>query len=142
MRPPLRYPPSLLNDSPQARARFRRDYRVFLREAVQYLGAETVEEDLHDIIKGQQGRTPDKKLNTLLLTEWDAAVAEDPTVTRTEVAKDCYERYRQQSVRAVEKRLTRALQDRERKAQARERKAERERKLLAKLKRPTLLGTE
>ena len=134
MRPPLKYPPSLLNDSPQARTRFRRDYRVFLREAVQYLGAEAVEQDLLDII-GRQGRAPDKELNTLLLDEWDAAVAENPTVTRTEFAKGFCERYRQQSVRAVEKRLTRLLQ-------ARERKAERERKLLARLKRPTLLGTE
>jgi len=134
MRPPLKYPPSLLNDSPQARTRFRRDYRVFLREAVQYLGAEAVEQDLHDIIS-RQGRAPNEELNTLLLDEWDAAVAENPTVTRTEFAKGFRERYRQQSVRAVEKRLTRQLQ-------ARERKAERERKLLARLKRPTLLGTE
>jgi hypothetical protein len=134
MRPPLKYPPSLLNDSPQARTRFRRDYRVFLREAVQYLGAEAVEQDLHDIIS-RQGRAPNEELNTLLLDEWDAAVAENPTVTRTEFAKGFCERYRQQSVRAVEKRLTRLLQ-------ARERKAERERKLLARLKRPTLLGTE
>ena len=132
--PPLKYPPSLLNDSPQARTRFRRDYRVFLREAVQYLGAEAVEQDLHDIIS-RQGRAPNEELNTLLLDEWDAAVAENPTVTRTEFAKGFRERYRQQSVRAVEKRLTRLLQ-------ARERKAERERKLLARLKRPTLLGTE
>jgi hypothetical protein len=140
---PIRFArPSVINDTPQARAKLERDYRKFLRElqeAVQCFGPDRLEQDLRDLIKGQQGRTPDAPLNALLLDEWDAAVAVDPTATRTESAKGFYDRYRQQfrpqSVRAVEKRLTRLLQ-------ARERKAERERKLLAKLKRPTLIGTE
>jgi len=84
----------------------------------------------------RRGNTADEPLNVLLLAEWDAAVAKGP-VTRTEFAKGFYKRYRQQSVRAVEKRLTRLLE-------ARERKVEQERKLRAALQRPSLLneGTE
>jgi hypothetical protein len=135
MRPPLRYPPSLLNDSPQARARFRRDYRVFLREAVQYLGAAAVAQDLHDIIKGQQGRAPDEKLNALLLAQYAAATAKGP-VDIPDFSKGFYEtQHVGQSAKAVEKRLRRLLQ-------AQERKDERGRRLKAALQRPSLIGTE
>jgi hypothetical protein len=72
----------------------------------------------------------------MLLDAWDAAVAEDPEITRTEFAKGVYERSlllsqkdRQQSVRAVEKRLTGLLKAREP-----------EQKLKAAVKRPSLLN--
>ena len=134
--------PSIVSDTPAAHAKVKRDLKAILRKAELYLGRKEFDQLVQKHRMARRGRKPKRSFNKLLVAEWDAAVAENPTVTRTEVAKDCYERYRQQSVRAVEKRLTRALQDRERKAQARERKAERERKLLAKLKRPTLIGTE
>ena len=139
MKPPLLYPPSRLNDSPKARAKAKQEALVILREMVRYFGLKEVKELLADIAKTRKGNKADKSLDALLVAQYDAAIAKDPDTTRTDVARNFYERYRQQeryrlqSVRAVEKRLTRALQDRER-------KAERERKLRA-MQRPSLIGT-
>jgi len=133
-------PPTIINESPKARAKAKREALVNLREMVRYFGLKEVKGLLADIAKKQRGNKPDKPLDALLLAAYDAAVAINSPVTRTEVAKDFYERHRRQSVhrlqsvRAVEKRLTRALQDRER-------KAERERWLKAMLHGPNLIGT-
>ena len=131
-------PPTIINDNPQARAKAKREALVILREMVRYFGLKEVKQLLADIAKTQRGKKPDKPLDALLVAQYDAAVAKDSSVTRTEVAKGFYKRYRQQyllqSDRAVEKRLTRALQDRER-------KAEQERKLKALLQQPSLIGT-
>jgi hypothetical protein len=138
---PVRFSrPSVINDTPQAWAKLKQDYRKFLRElqeAVGCFGAERVERDLRDIIKVQRGRTPDAPLNELLLGEYAAAVAKGP-VDISNFSKAFFKRHgRSQSAQAVEKRLRRLLK-------AQEREAERQRKLLAKLKRPSLLnkGTE
>ena len=131
-------PPTIINDSPKARAKAKREASENLREMVRYFGLKEIKGLLADIAKAQRGNKADKPLDALLVAEYDAAVAKDSSVTRTEVAKDFYDRHRRraclQSVRAVEKRLTRALQDRERKAQ-------RDRKLKALLQRPSLIGT-
>jgi hypothetical protein len=138
MRPPLRYPPSFLNDSPQARARFRQDYRVFLREAVQYLGAAEVGRDLHDIIKGRQGRIPDEERNALILAEYYSREAKGfvdkkGRVNRNKLAREFVEEHGEE-FEAVRRQLNRLLN-------ALERKAGRDRKLKAALQRPSLLGT-
>jgi hypothetical protein len=131
-------PPTIINDSPKARAKAKREASENLREMVRYFGLKEIKGLLADIAKAQRGNKADKPLDALLVAEYDAAVAKDSSVTRTEVAKGFYKRYRQQyllqSDRAVENRLTRALQDRER-------KAERDRKLKAMLQRPSLIGT-
>jgi hypothetical protein len=131
-------PPTIINDSPKARAKAKREALENLRDMVRYFGLKQVKELLADIAKAQRGNKADKSLDVLLTAAYDAAVAKDSSVTRTEVAKDFYDRHRRraclQSVRAVEKRLTRALQDRERKAQ-------RDRKLKALLQHPSLIGT-
>jgi hypothetical protein len=131
-------PPTIINDSPKARAKAKREALENLRDMVRYFGLKEVKGLLADIAKAQRGNKADKPLDALLVAAYDAAVAKDSSVTRTEVAKVFYNRYRQQyllqSDRAVEKRLTRALQDRER-------KAERDRKLKALLQRPSLIGT-
>jgi hypothetical protein len=137
MRPPITFrTPSIINDTPQERARVKRDLAEILRQGEQYLGPQEIDQLVRNHKMARRGNTADEPLNVLLLAEWDAAVAKGP-VTRTEFAKGFYKRYRQQSVRAVEKRLTRLLE-------ARERKVEQERKLRAALQRPSLLneGTE
>jgi hypothetical protein len=126
-------PPTKLYDSPEARLKAKREALVILRKMVRYFGLKEVKGLLTDIAKKQRGNKPNKSLDALLVAAYDAAVAKAPETTRTEVAKDFCKKYRQQSVRATEKRLTRALQDRER-------KAEQERRLKA-LQRPTLIGT-
>jgi hypothetical protein len=133
-------PPTIINDSPKARAKVKREALVILREMVRYFGLKEVKELLADIAKTRKGNKADKSLDALLVAQYDAAITKDPDTTRTDVARDFYERYRPQeryrlqSVRAVEKRLTRALQDREQ-------KAERGRWLKALLQRPSLIGT-
>ena len=127
-------PPTIINDSPQARAKAKREALLILREMVRHFGLKEVKELLADIAKTRKGNKADKSLDVLLVAQYDAAMAKDSSVTRTEVAKDFCKDHRQQSVRAVEKRLTRALQDRER-------KAERERWLKAMLQRPSIVGT-
>jgi hypothetical protein len=138
---PVRFSrPSVVNDTPQAWAKLEQDYRNFLRElqeAVGCFGAERVERDLRDIIKGPQVRAPDEEFNSLLLAQYDAAAAKGP-VDIPEFSRGFYQTHPLgQSAKAIEKRLRRLL-----KAQKRE--AERQRKLLTKLKRPSLLneGTE
>jgi hypothetical protein len=134
---PLRRPlafgptPSFVGDTPEARARVKRDLKAILREAERYLGPEEFDQVVREHRGKRAGKKHDRALDKLLLDAWDAAVAEDPAVTRTEVAKSFPKRYRHQSVRAVEKQLTRLLQARER-----------ERKFLAAWWRPNLLGTE
>ena len=114
-------PPTVITDSPKARAKAKREALVILREMVRYFGLKQVKELLADIAKTRKGNKPDKPLDARLVAAYDAAVALDPEITRTEVAKDFYERHRRrvclQSVRAVEKRLTRAPQDRKQKTE-------------------------
>jgi len=123
--------PSVVNDTPQARAKVERDYKEIVQEVVRYLGAERVRELNAEVAIARRGRTPDERLNKLLLDEWDADAVQDPK----EFAEAFYEKYPQQahSVGAVRTRLRRELK-------AREKARDRERWLKERLQRPSLVG--
>jgi len=123
--------PSVVSDTPQARAKVERDYKEIVQEVVRYLGAERVRELNAEVAIARRGRTPDERLNKLLLDEWDADAVQDPK----EFAEAFYEKYPQQahSVGAVRTRLRRELK-------AREKARDRERWLKERLQRPSLVG--
>ena len=123
--------PSVVNDTPQARAKVERDYKEIVQEVVRYLGAERVRELNAEVAIARRGRTPDERLNKLLLDEWDADAVQDPK----EFAEAFYEKYPQQahSVGAVRTRLRRELR-------AREKARDRERRLKERLQRTSLVG--
>jgi len=123
--------PSVVNDTPQARAKVERDYKEIVQEVVRYLGAERVRELNAEVAIARRGRTPDERLNKLLLDEWDADAVQDPK----EFAEAFYEKYPQQahSVGAVRTRLKRELK-------AREKARDRERRLKERLQRTSLVG--
>jgi hypothetical protein len=123
--------PSVVNDTPQARAKVERDYKEIVQEVVRYLGAERVRELNAEVAIARRGRTPDERLNKLLLDEWDADPVQDPK----EFTEAFYEKYPQQahSVGAVRTRLRRELK-------AREKARDRERWLKERLQRPSLVG--
>jgi hypothetical protein len=79
-------PPTVINDSLKARAKAKREALVILREMVRYFGLKEVKELLADIAKAQRGNKTDKPLDALLVAQYDAAIAKNPSVTRTEVA--------------------------------------------------------
>ena len=81
--------PSVVNDTPQARAKVERDYKEIVQEVVRYLGAERVRELNAEVAIARRGRTPDERLNKLLLDEWDADAVQDPK----EFAEAFYEKY-------------------------------------------------
>jgi hypothetical protein len=132
MRPPLRYPPSLINDSPQARFRFRQDLELYLREAARYLGPQEFMKLAGKVVTKRRGNKPNEPLNKLLLVEWLSAKATGP-VEKGKFCERFAKAYRQQSAGAVEKRLERLLT-------AQKRKAERKRKPKARLQRQSLLN--
>jgi hypothetical protein len=123
--------PSVVNDTPQARAKVERDYKEIVRELVRYLGPERVTELNKEVAIARRGNKPKRALNELLLTEWDAAPVKDPG----EFSEDFFEKCPQQahSVPAVEKRLRRLLKDREK-------ARDMDRKLKARLQRPSLVS--
>jgi hypothetical protein len=123
--------PSVVNDTPQARAKVERDYKEIVQEMVWYRGAERVRELNAEVAIARRGRTPDERLNKLLLDEWDADPVQDPK----EFPEAFYEKYPQQahSVGAVRTRLRRELK-------AREKARDRERWLKERLQRPSLVG--
>src|SRR6516164_7446839 len=123
--------PSVVDDTPQARAKVERDNKEIVQEVVRYLGAERVRELNAEVAIARRGRTPDERLNKLLLDEWDADAVQDPK----EFAEAFYEKYPQQahSVGAVRTRLRRELK-------AREKARDRERWLKERLQRPSLVG--
>ena len=136
---PVRFArPSVVNDTPQAWAKLERDYRKFLRElqeAVECFGADRVERDLHDIIKGRQGRTPDEEFDTLLVKEHDLRRAKGK-VNKTKFAREFgRQRHLKIKVRSLVKRLDRALDARERRIRE---KAEFDRML----RKPSVVGSE
>jgi hypothetical protein len=136
---PVRFSrPSVINDTPQAWTKLKQDYRKFLRElqeAVECFGADRVERDLHDIIKGRQGRTPDEEFDTLLVKEHDLRRAKGK-VNKTEFAREFRrQRHLKIKVRSLVKRLDRALEARERRIRE---KAEFDRML----RKPSVVGSE
>jgi len=128
LRRPLTFiTPSFVSDTPQARAKVKCDLRAILREAERYLGPEEFDQLVRDHRMARRGRKPDRALDALVLAEYDAAVEKDVT----KFSKAFYAKYPKQghSARAVEKRLLRLLPG-----------WEREQKLKAAVKRPSLLN--
>jgi hypothetical protein len=142
---PLRFArPSAVNDTPQAWAKLERDYVKFLRElreAVWCFGAARVEQDVHRIIKGRQGRTPDQKLNALLFKEHDLRKAKGQVknkgkVNLTELVREVRKKHHLRTVKedSLRTQVRRLLKTREREIRE---KAEHERKL----RRRSLVGS-
>src|SRR5215469_6063208 len=132
---------SVVNDTPQARAKLARDYQKFLRElreAVECFGAERVKQDVHDIITGRQDRTPDQDgLNTLLLDEYDSRDLRKAKgqVNKLNLAREfCKTHGLKIKVNSVKRRLDRALDDRKR--QVRE-----QAEFDGKLQKPSVIGS-
>jgi hypothetical protein len=125
--------PTIINDSPVARAKVKREFKQIVREAVGYLGAAEVKRIVHDVTIGRQGNTPDEKRNARILAEWDAA----GSVTQETFAGNFCQKYRRENVGAVVRQLRRLLKARRREA---EEKARRDRTLRAALQRKSLLG--
>jgi hypothetical protein len=136
---PIRFAlPSDVNDTPQVWAKLERDYQQFLRElreAVRCFGAERIEQDVHDIVKGRQGRTANEERNKLLLAGYDARAAKGK-VKLIEHGRGVREKHHLRTVKddSVTRQWRRLLKIRER--QSRE-KAEHDRKL----RRPSLVGS-
>jgi hypothetical protein len=125
--------PSVVNDSPQARAKVKRDLlREILRAAERYLGPQQIDQVVRDHRRARGGRRPNEPLNNLLLAQHDVAAADGP-VDIPKFSEECYKAYRSQSAKAVEKRLRRLLK-------AREKARAMDRKLKAALQRPSLVG--
>jgi hypothetical protein len=129
---------SFVNDTPEAWAKLERDYQQFLRElreAVWCFGAARIEQDVHDIIKGRQGRTPDEELNRQLLHEYDLRAAKGK-MNLTEFAREFRKKHHLRTVKddSVRRQLMRLLKTRERETRKR---VEHERKLW----RPSLIGS-
>ena len=74
--------PSLVNDTPGARAKVERDLREILRVAERYLGPQQIDQVVRDHRRARGGRTPDKPLNERLLAEYDVAAADGPWTFR------------------------------------------------------------
>jgi hypothetical protein len=109
--------PSIMNDSPEARAEFRRNFAEHALVAVKYLGAAEAEQIVHDIAKGRQGNTPKDKRNARILAEWK----ECPHKKRSKFAREYCERNLEEgsgpkAVRAVRQQLNRLLDIEERQA--------------------------
>jgi hypothetical protein len=133
LRRPLTFAtPSVVSDSPQGRAKVKRDLREILRAAERYLGPQQIDQVVRDHRRARGGRRPDEALNNLLLAQHDVAAADGP-VDIPKFSGECYKAYRSQSVKAVEKRLRRLLT-------AREKARAMDRKLKAALQRPSLVG--
>ena len=122
--------PSVVSDNPQARAKAERDFKEIVREAVRYLGPKRVKELNKEVAIARRGRKPNRALNELVLAEYDVDAADGP-VDIPEFSEAFFQKYPQQarSAGAVEKRLERQLKARDR-----------DRRLKARLQRPSLVG--
>ena len=130
--------PSLVNDTPEARAKVERDYKKIVREAVRYLGPKRVAELNKEVAIARRGRTPDKPLNELLLAKYDVAASDGP-VDIPRFSEEFYKAHRLQSPKAVEKRLKRQLKTQELKVGLLKVR-DKDRILKAGLQRPSLVG--
>jgi len=70
MQPLTFAPPSVMNDTPEARAKAERDAKANLREMDRYFGREKFKELVQEISKGGQGNTPDEERNARIRAEW------------------------------------------------------------------------
>jgi hypothetical protein len=105
-------PPSVINDTPGAHAKAKREARAILREMAWYFGRETFRELVEEATKGRKGNTPDEMLNALILAEWDLAWAPEKKKFSRELGKKYPRQYRLQSPGAVLQRLRRLLKAR------------------------------
>jgi hypothetical protein len=116
MQPLTFAPPSVINDTPQARAKAEREALVILREMEQYFGREKFKELVQEISKGGQGNTPKEKRNALILSEWK----KNP-VNKSKFARDFCKNHPEEdddskAVRKVRQQLNRLLDIEERQA--------------------------
>jgi hypothetical protein len=105
--------PTLITDSPEARAKIKREFKEIVREAVWYLGAVEVAETLHELTVGQRGDKPDEQRNKRILAERDAA----SSVTQEIFARNFCQKYLGETVEAVKRQLRRLLKARRQKAE-------------------------
>jgi hypothetical protein len=127
---------------PQVWAELERDYVKFLRElreAILCFGADRVEQDVRDIIKGQQGNTPDEELNGLLLAEYDARAVKGE-VELAELVRE----FREKPPKLLRKYLRTVKDDSVRRRMARLLEAreqeDKEKAALDLMRRPSLVG--
>jgi hypothetical protein len=73
MQPLTFAPPSVINDTSEAKAKAEREARVILREMERYFGREKFKELVQEISKGGQGNTSKDERNARILAEWKAA---------------------------------------------------------------------
>jgi hypothetical protein len=130
-KPPLTFAtPSVVSDTPEARAKVERDYKEIVRGVVRYLGPKRVAELNKEIAMARRGNKPNRSLNDLVLAEWDASPTKDPT----KFSKAFLQKHPQgHSEGAVKARLKR-----ERTARIKTRR--KDRKLRAALQRPSFVG--
>jgi hypothetical protein len=117
MQPLTFAPPSVINDTPQARAKAEREARVILREMERYFGREKFKELVQEISKGGQGNTPDEERNARILAEWK----ECPHKNMSKFAREYCKRHLEEgqgpkAVRAVRQQVNRLLDIEERQA--------------------------
>src|SRR5215467_665090 len=73
MQPLTFAPPSVMNDTTQARAKVEREALVILREMDRYFGRKKFKELVQEVTKGGQGNTPKDERNARILAEWKEA---------------------------------------------------------------------
>jgi hypothetical protein len=73
MRPLTFARPSIVNDTPEARARTEREALVILREMERYFGRKKFKKLVQEVTKGGQGNTPKNERNARILAEWKEA---------------------------------------------------------------------
>jgi hypothetical protein len=73
MQPLTFAPPSVMNDTTQARAKVEREALVTLREMDRYFGRKKFKELVQEVTKGGQGNTPKDERNARILAEWKEA---------------------------------------------------------------------
>jgi hypothetical protein len=111
--------PSLVSDTPEARARLRRDFKKLVRRLDRYLEPGEVEQIVHEATVGQKGNTPKEKRNVLILSEWK----KDP-VNKSKFARNFCKNYPKEgddskAIRKVRQQLNRLLDIEERQAKER-----------------------
>jgi len=110
MQPLTFAPPSVMNDTTQARAKAEREAKVILREMERCFGREKFKELAQEISKGGQGNTPDDKRNAGILAEWKKAAHKN----KSKFARDFCKNHPEEgdgpkAVRTVRQQLNRLL---------------------------------
>jgi hypothetical protein len=111
--------PTILTDTPEARAKAWRDFERIMREALWYFTPAEVKGLFKKLVKrGKAGRKPEASINECVLEEYDAAVRDvaSKRVNKAEFGRKFYEKYHKkyplQSPEALVKQLDRLLKKR------------------------------